>query len=542
MACTKKTRWFLLAGILISGSLHAQVNRYMVFFKDKTGTPYTTANPIDFLSQKAIDRRIKQGVTVDERDLPVNNNYIQAIKDVGANVFFTSRWMNGVLVQCDASMVPSFQQLPFVDHVEFVAPNEKLQSNGRKKKINLRKNNSADGAQTQSQLAMLGIPDMHADGFTGGGITIAVLDAGFNGVNVVGPFQHLFDANLINTIVSKDFVYNSDNVFQYDEHGTEVLSVIAAQIPDVFTGGAYDANFQLYVTEDDNSEYRIEEYNWLFAAERADSAGADIIQSSLGYYDFDDASMNYSKAQMDGKTAVVTKAAQWAADRGIVVVCSAGNEGNVAWKIISAPADAVDVLAVGNVDLEGKRNPSSSIGPSADGRIKPDVSALGTGVKVIKPNGSLSSASGTSLSAPLITSLVAGMWQRFPYLTNKELMGLIRYTASRGKNPDNSIGYGIPNYKSAEAFQASEEKERVFKIFPNPMTDTITIGPVNPEAVGTCRVEVISVQGQLLGEETLTFDLLSNNIRADVSHLAAGMYYLRFWFGGKKYLFKVVKV
>jgi serine protease AprX len=536
-----KRNVIVLASLFFSTSLFAQVNRYMVFFKDKAGTSFSITEPSQFLSQKAIDRRIKQDITVTDLDLPVNTGYINGVRNTGVEVFYKSKWFNGVLVQCAPSQLTSIQALPYVDHVELVAPDEKLISSGRRK-TNQKKKNTTDGIQTRDQLSMLGIPEMHAAGYTGEGVTIALFDSGFDGVDVSTPFQHLFAKNQINVSVSYDFVFNTDNVFQYDEHGTEVFSVIAAEVPDAFTGGAYGANFQLYVTEDVTTEYRIEEYNWLFAAERADSAGADIIQSSLGYYDFDDSSMNYEKSEMDGKTAVVTKAAQWAADRGMLVVCSAGNEGNIAWKIIAAPADAKDVIAVANVDLTGKKSPSSSIGPSADGRIKPDLAALGVNVKVIKPNGTISAVSGTSLSAPLITSLAAGVWQRFPYLSNKELIGLLKHTASRANNPDNLIGYGIPNFKAAENFQQAEEKDKIFKIYPNPVVDTITIGPINPETAGTCRIEMISMQGQLLGEETITFNLLKNNHKANVSHLAAGMYYLRVWFGGKRHVFKIVKV
>ena len=190
-------------------------------------------------------------------------------------------------------------------------------------------------------------------GTRGEDIVIGIFDGGFQGVNTGAPFQHIFNENRINLAVSKDFVTNSDDVFQFDEHGTEVFSVIAAYQDGFFTGGSYEANYQLYVTEDVVGEYRIEEYNWLFAAERADSAGVDVVNSSLGYYDFDQLAMDYPKSAMDGKTTVVSKAAQMLADRGVIVVCSAGNEGGIAWQIITAPADAKDVLAVGNVNSSG---------------------------------------------------------------------------------------------------------------------------------------------------------------------------------------------
>jgi len=319
--------------------------------------------------------------------------------------------------------------------------------------------------------------------------------------------------------------------------------VIAAYQNGTFTGGAYKANYQLYVTEDVTSEYRIEEYNWLFAAERADSAGTDVISSSLGYYDFDDATMNYPKSALDGQTAVITRAAQWAADRGIVVVVSAGNEGGNAWQTITAPADANDVFAVANVNSSGIRSSSSSIGPSADGRIKPDVAALGSGTSVIKKNGALGFASGTSLAAPLITSLATGVWQRYPELTSLEVLDVIRKSASQAGSPDNLLGYGIPNYRAVENYMATQEQENVFEVYPNPpTTDTITIRPFDPAQVSTCHVELVSSQGQILSGGDVSFSWQTPTYTSDISQLSPGMYFIRIVWGSKHFVYKIVKV
>ena len=547
MACTKRftvSAYSALVLVFIFSSFASigQVNRYMVFFKDKAGSTLSTGQPMQFLSQKAIDRRIKQGIIITSQDFPVNSTYVQGVKNTGADVFFTTRWFNGILVQCQASLLPSLESLSYVDHVEFVAPQPKLFNNGRQK-VNFRKKNGTVGFETQTQLQMIGIPNMHEDGFMGKGITIAVFDGGFQGVNVTEPFQHIISEGRINTTVSHDFVFNTSNVFQYDDHGTEVFSVIAAYVPDVYTGGAYKANYQLYVTEDVATEYRIEEYNWVFAAERADSAGADVISSSLGYYDFDLAAMNYTKAQMDGKTTVVTRAAQWAADRGIVVVCSAGNEGNIpSWRIITAPADAIDVLAIANVNSNGIASSSSSTGPSADGRIKPDLAALGTSVRVYRANGSLSSASGTSLSAPLITSLVAGLLQRFPDLTNKELMQALKATASKATHPDILVGYGIPNYQAVVNYLEQKPQTNIFEVYPNPVTDTVTVSPIDPDTIPFCRVELISSQGQILAQQTVEFSWLNRKFSTDLSQLSAGFYYFRIWLGQRRFVYKLIKL
>ena len=542
MVSTNIIRTFFLISI-VSLSASAQENRYMVFFADKEGVPFSAAEPIEFLSEKAIDRRLRQGIDISEQDFPVNTAYVAGIRDAGAGTFFTSRWMNGVLIQCDPGVLPSVESLPYVDRVEMVAPLPKLQSGGRRSFSFRRKNNQA-GSETESQLKMIGVDRMHEGDYKGKGVNIAILDSGFPGVNTSPAFQHIFSDDRFSEDVSYDFVHNGADVFQYDDHGTEVLSVIAAEIPDAFTGGAHEATFQLYITEDVPTEYRIEEYNWLFAAERADSAGVDIIHSSLGYYDFDDVTMNYSREQMDGKTTVVSRAAQWAADRGILVVTSAGNEGAIdTWRIITAPADAKDLLAIGAVNSALQKTSSSSIGPAADNRIKPDLAALGAGVKVVKASGQISTSSGTSLAAPLITSLAAGVWQRYPDLTNKEVIALLKQTASQANNPDNLLGYGIPNFQAVVNFQEQTPQLAEFEIFPNPLVDdTLTISPFDPGVIETCDIEIISAHGRVLGRDTAHFNWLNRNYKTDMSGLASGIYYIRVFHEKRRHTFRLVKL
>jgi hypothetical protein len=527
--------------IFVASTGWAQVNRYVVFFTDKEGTDYSLTAPLEFLSQRAIDRRIRQGISVSLADLPVNENYVQGVRDVGANTFFTTKWMNGVLVQCDASLIPAIENLTYVDRVEFVAPFERLLVGGRKRN-ELKTKELKTASSTLVQLQMIGLDEMHKEGYQGENIIIGIFDGGFQGVDTAPPFQHIFEENRIDLAVSKDFVTNSTDIFQYDQHGTEVFSVIAAYQDGFYTGGSYEASYQLFVTEDVGSEYRIEEYNWLFAAERADSAGVDVINSSLGYYDFDYSTMDYSKDAMDGKTTVVSQAAQLLADRGIVVVCSAGNEGNIAWQIITAPADAKDVLAIANVNSSGVRSGSSSIGPSSDGRIKPDVAALGVSTSVIKPNGTLGTSSGTSLAAPLVTSLAAGVWERYPNLSNIEVMDAIRKSASQANNPDNFLGYGIPNFKAVVNYVEQSHQENVFDVYPNPITqDSVTIRPFDPNQVSICKVEVLTSQGQTVHEATVNFSWANRTYTSYVTTLPTGVYFMRIWWGDKRFTYKVIK-
>jgi subtilisin family serine protease len=513
-----------------------------VFFKDKAGTTYNTSAQLEFLSQRAIDRRIHQGIPVTPADFPVNKNYIQAVRNAGANTFFSTRWMNGVLVQCDLAIIPAIEALAFVDRVEYVAPNERLLNGGRER-AELKTKEIKTASSTQFQLQMIGLDEMHNAGHRGKEVVIAVFDGGFEGVDTAQPFQHIFHDERMNLAASTDFVRNTNDVFQYDDHGTQVFSVIAAFQEGFFTGGSYEAEYQLYVTEDVSSEYRIEEYNWLFAAERADSAGVDVVNSSLGYYDFNDSNMNYSQSAMDGKTTVSTRAAQMLADRGVIVVCSAGNEGNIAWKLITAPADAKDVLAVANVNSAGLRAGSSSIGPAADGRIKPDVAALGVNTSVIKPNGGLGSASGTSLASPLVASLAAGLRQRYPNLSNIEIINSIRKSASQSASPDNLLGFGIPNFTAVVNYIEQSLQENVFEIYPNPVTkDSIIISPFDPNLVRSCKVEVLTSQGQTVYEASVNFSWANRTHTSYVTSLPSGVYFMRISWGDKKFTYRVVKV
>ncbi|MDQ2657360.1 MAG: S8 family peptidase [Bacteroidota bacterium] len=530
--------------VLSSAAGMAQENRYMIFFKDKQGVSQTIEEPIRFLSEKAIQRRLEQNIDITEQDLPVSQIYVKGVRDAGANPYFTTRWLNGVLVSCAPSVVPGVEALSYVERVEYVAPPARESSGGRSA-VNLRRKNNNIGVETETQLKMIGLDRMHQEDIKGKGITIAILDSGFPGVNDGPAFRHIFDDGRFIEEVSYDFVHDSPDVFSFDDHGTEVLSVIAGQIPDAFTGGAYEATFQLYVTEDVPTEYRIEEYNWLFAAERADSAGADIIHSSLGYYDFDDTSMNYSLRQMDGKSAVSTLAAQWAADRGIVVVVSAGNEGNIpSWRIISAPADAVDVIAVGAVNNEQQKTGSSSIGPTADNRIKPDLVALGMGVRVIRATGQISAVSGTSLSAPLVTSLAAGVMEYYPELGSKDIVDLLKQTASQAAAPDNLLGYGVPNFQAVINYREQSVQTNPFEVYPNPLKghDTLTISPQDPEKFQACDIEVVSSQGLVLARQTAHFNWLNRTYKANLVPFPPGTYYIRVMSEKRRYTFKVVKL
>jgi serine protease AprX len=274
------------------------------------------------------------------------------------------------------------------------------------------------------------------------------------------------------------------------------------------------------------SEFRVEEFNWLFAAERADSSGVDVITSSLGYNTFDDPSMDYEKTELDGFTAIVTKAATAAIERGIVVVCSAGNEGNNSWGLVTPPADAVGILSVGAVNQAGARSPFSSRGPTADGRFKPDVMALGSGTMVVRPNGIIATQTGTSVAAPIITCLAAGLIQRFPELTGSEIYDAITESASQSQNPDNLMGYGIPYYPKVRRQYVPFVPTEPITISPNPAGNG-KFQVLFQEVYQEVQIEVFDLRGTVLGNHYVALTWENNPLEIDLSNLAPGSYLVR---------------
>ncbi len=507
---------FLLAMVSITAS--AQTDRYMVFFTDKTGTPHSIGSPTTFLSARAINRRIKANVAITTDDLPVVPGYVTQVRATGAKAFFTTRWFNGVLVEATSAQVSAIEALGFVGFTEFVAPGDPLIGGRRSFKSTA----TAPAAASSTQLTMLALDNMHADGYQGSGVLVAVLDAGFPGVNTTSPFQALRDEGRI--IQTTDFIRNSSDIYQYDDHGTVVLGIMTAGTSS-FAGGAPSANYLLYVTEDAVSEYRVEEYNWLFAAERADSAGADVLNSSLGYNTFDDPSMDYTESMMDGNTTIVSRAASKARDRGIAVVVSAGNLGGIPWQLVAAPADVDGVLGVGAVDSQGARAAFSSVGPSSDGRIKPDVVALGVGVNVFTGSGAPASANGTSMSAPLVTSLVAGLIEAFPQLTATEIVAAVKASASQSSSPDNELGYGIPGYTAARNYLTANPPNEIAAVYPNPVVGDLSIlFQQLPE--GSVRFSIYNAVGKIVhsSEHPLTWSV--NPLSVPTDKLSPGIYLL----------------
>ncbi len=433
--------------VLLAAGASAQQDtlKYRISLRDKAATAYSLERPEQFLSQKAIERRRKQNLAIDSTDLPVCRKYVDEIRRQGVNVIVTGKWENFVTVSCnDSALIDRIAALPFVRTAEKVwtAPKTKgeMMSATRDSVVNTPKiyTDSIYGpAITQIQLS--NGDKLHDAGFKGQGMTIAVIDAGFHNLDKITAMQN------IRVLGTKDFVNPQADLFAESSHGMIRLSCIGMNRPGIMTGTAPEASFWLLRSEDEYSENLVEQDYWAAAVEFADSVGVDVINTSLGYYAFDDKSKNYKYRDLDGHHALMSRQASRIADKGMVLVCSAGNSGMGSWKKITPPGDAENVLTVGAVNKRALLAPFSSIGNTADNRIKPDVVAVGEGSDVIRTDGNQGKANGTSFSSPIMCGMVACLWQACPKLTAKELIELVRSSGDRADCPDNIYGYGVPD-------------------------------------------------------------------------------------------------
>ncbi|MCC6252504.1 MAG: S8 family serine peptidase [Bacteroidia bacterium] len=481
---------FLCACLTVCLAQQTSSTIFIVKFSDKNNTPYTVGAPLQYLSQKAIDRRNNQAITISQQDFPVNNNYISQIENTGAQVLNRSKWLNAVSIYCnDSTILTQIQNLPFVVNINAVqrkaiTPKEsKFENDFKPLNNNLKIQQSSstsllDYGPAYTQIHMLNGDMLHNAGYLGNNKTIAVIDAGFLITNQCETFDSLFINNQIKG--TWDFVSRHSNVYDDHYHGTYVLSIMGGNSPGSLIGTAPKADYWLLRSEDAANEYLIEEFNWVCAAEFADSVGADIINSSLGYTTFDNPAQNHTYADLDGQTAMASIGAEIAASKGMVVCNSAGNSGNNPWLRISVPADANNILTVGAVDSNENVADFSSRGNSADGRIKPDLAAQGVATVGQYQPLQFITGNGTSLSSPLIAGLCASLWEAAPTLKASELIQKILQSCDQFNSPDSLKGYGIPDFAQAYYIITGQKLEhinisRVELIAPNPFNDMIRI-------------------------------------------------------------------
>ena len=405
--------------------------KYRISLKDKAATDYSLQKPEMYLSKKSIERRKRQGLEIDSTDLPVCKKYVDAIRKKGVHVLVTGKWDNFVTVSCNDSMlIAEIAGLPFVRSTERVWRGVAKRASERDSLINKPLRTDSLYGPAITQIKMSHADRLHEAGFKGQGMTIAVIDAGFHNVDKIEAMKN------INILGTRDFVNPEADIYAESSHGMSVLSCMAMNQPNVMIGTAPEASYWLLRSEDEYSENLVEQDYWAAAIEFADSVGVDLVNTSLGYYSFDDPAKNYRYRDLNGHYALMSREAAKAADKGIVVVCSAGNSGSGSWKKITPPGDAENVITVGAVNKYGVLAPFSSVGNTADGRVKPDV--VGT-------DGNLRHANGTSFSSPIMCGMVACLWQACPELTAKEIIELVRRSGDRAVFPDNIYGYGIPD-------------------------------------------------------------------------------------------------
>lgn len=431
--------------------------KYRVSLKDKEGTAYSVDNPQAFLSERALERRNRQQLPVDETDLPVSQVYVKELIGTGARLVTTSKWNNTVVLEVgDTLLMEKVAQKPFVSSIKkvWVAPDSVPARNKARKKEVKNKVDKTDHYYGKAfrQIAVHGGDSLHGAGFTGKGMHVAVIDAGFYNADEIKFFKKM---DLLGT---KDYVNPNSDIYAENAHGLMVLSCMAANYPKAFVGTAPEASYWLLRSEDNDTEQPIEEDYWAAAIEFADSVGVDVVNTSLGYYKFDKGFPAYRYRDLDGHYSLMSHSASIAADKGIVVVCSAGNSGRSSWKKVTPPGDSENVLTVGAVTKGLVNAEFSSIGNSADGRIKPDVMAVGVKSVVTGTDGSVSDGNGTSFASPIMCGVVTCFWQACPWLTAKEVIEAVRQAGDRVDCPDNIYGYGIPNLW--KAYQKELEKRK----------------------------------------------------------------------------------
>ncbi len=538
----------------ISLQLFSQEDAW-VYLKDKPNSATFLATPLTMLSQRSLDRRTRQNIALDIKDVPVEATYYNQIKSTSEiTVLAKSKWLNAIHVQGTKAKVNSLKNtFTFIQSIEFA--DNSLNASGKKlpKSNAITKRNKFAEATTDfnygnatSQITINKGEYLHQQGYSGSGMHIAVIDGGFPNVDTMDAFQRIRDNNQI--LGGYDFVKRNSNFYVQEfsgvnlinTHGTKVLSTIAGYIDGQFVGSAPDASFYLFITEDTVNEVPLEESLWVEAAERSDSLGVDVINTSLGYsVFFDETKYNYSYSDMNGVTTFISRGAKEAVLRGMIVVTSAGNEGNDPYKYMNAPADVETVFTIGAVNSSKLIAGFSSYGPTANGKIKPDALAHGWNTYVIDPiTNAMRTGSGTSYASPIMAGLVACFWQAFPNLTNTQIMQRIRETADRFNNPHEQYGYGLPNFETAYGNVLNLAEQDFIKgisVYPNPISSTFTL-KTTTNNLSSLSIQIFNVIGKKVYEEK---NLKSKTI--DVSELNTGIYILKIMNETQQKTIKLIK-
>lgn len=523
----------IMLGFYCTMSAQIAPDKYWIQFKDKNNSPYSIDKPEEFLSERSIQRRLDYGIAIDAYDIPVNPSYIQAVAECGAEILHPSKWLNGVSVLVENnSILDEIASLPFVQTTRLMEDDEFKQmikeksyfSNESYKPLDSKSLRDTDYGYALPQIEQLNGIALHEMGYQGQGMWIGVCDGGYLDVDGHEAFADMRDNGRL--LGTRDYVYKNGIVYSDSSHGTSCLSLMAGNVPGKYVGTAPLASYFLCRTEDVNTENVIEEYNWVSAAEYLDSLGVDVISTSLGYITFDDSQWDHVYEDLDGETCIITIGSEIACSRGIMCVTSAGNEGANSFPYISAPADGENVFTIGAVGADGERAYFSSIGPSYDGRIKPDVMAHGYGVTVASPGGdSYYDGSGTSFSCPVLAGMLTCFWQANKHLKPEVIRETLRQHSDKFSNPDNEYGYGIPDFLAAfESLSVEENDDFVINsfisIFPNPSNGEVNLD-INFE--GKSNVKVFNQIGKLLYNNEISGDNVAE-LKSLLTELNGGLY------------------
>jgi serine protease AprX len=548
-------RFFLLIFLFLFQRAFAQEYKYLIHLKDKNNNRYSISNPASFLSDKSLQRRSKQHIGVDSTDLPVTAAYVDSLASLPSlRIQNKSRWFNQVLiVLTDTSVLQQVNQFSFVLSSEPVNNSSKKKIPGR---ISVNQNTAILGtASVSADNSLLTITDsinygasqgqiyihhgeyLHSLGFHGEAMTIAILDDGFNNYLSNPAFDSIRNQNRI--LGTYDFVNQKVSVNEEDQHGADCFSIIAANIPGTMVGTAPGASYWLFKTEDITSETPVEEQNWVAAAEFADSAGVDLITTSLGYSYFDDSIYNLNYAERNGHTSLVSRAANLAVSKGMIVTASAGNSGGSTGeqKYVLCPADGDSVFAVGSVDFSGVIAYSSSWGPNSSGQIKPDGVSVGAGAFFVAPDGNVNSGSGTSFSNPNLAGLITCLWQAFPEFVSHDILNAVRQSSDRYNSPDNRYGYGLPDFEKAYTILLNKRMNAYdqllgndwIRAYPVPFLQTFSL-LFKPSVSGSASLQLLDVSGQIIMTQTIPIiagQLQIQNFNFN-EQLSSGVYFIRY--------------
>jgi len=508
---------------------------YYITLSDKENNSYSINEPHEFLSERSLLRRNIQNLDIDDKDLPVSDFYTDSIIGFGAELIHSSKWLNLLLVKIyDADIISQLQDLSFTEEIVKIKEIDNRSIDKMLKDFTAlipkqsKDENYYDYGYSYLQIGIHNGQLLHNEGFRGQGMLIAITDTGFPGVDDESPFDSLRNADRI--IAERNFVLPGQTIYSGNDHGSIVLSVLAGNTPEFLIGTAPEAEYILMVSEDVSSETIIEEINWSVAAEYADSLGVDIINVSLGYLNFDQPEFDYSYENMDGESSLIARAANIASQRGIIVVAAAGNSGeDEIHPYIVSPGDAKDVITVGALNPELEIAGFSSQGPSYDGRVKPDVVAIGSQTVIYQPYNGFVAGYGTSFATPAISGLIACLWQKYPEKTNHEIMNVLRESSSYYNNPNNFFGYGIPNFETAGVLLNRKSLDIINStyIFPNPFNDSFEI--ILPETKDYMKVsiKIFDSSGRILLSKEIKNILNNNKISiSDHNIKSSGIYFI----------------